>query len=205
MRMRVFSPPACSPSSARWHSRRRPAPRASTACSATVMTGAAEVPGPGDADGIGAAVITIDTDADRICWLLAVKRIQLPAAAAHIHVGPTTVAGPVVVGLTAPNAFGISFGCTNNANADAIAADPAAYYVNVHTADFPAPARFAASSAESSRSGARVGRAPLQARFTRSRTVGCRPSRRRRGRSRSRRARCRGHRPARTGHRRRRA
>ena len=98
------------------------------------------LPGPGDADGIGAAVITIDTDADRICWLLAVKRIQLPATAAHIHVGASNVAGPVVVGLTAPNAFGISFGCTINAAADAIAANPAGYYVNVHTADFPAGA-----------------------------------------------------------------
>jgi hypothetical protein len=107
---------------------------------ATVLTGAAEVPGPGDVDGIGAAVITIDTDADRICWLLAVKRIQLPATAAHIHVGSSTVAGPVVVGLTAPNAFGISFGCTVNAVADAIAANPAGYYVNVHTVDFPAGA-----------------------------------------------------------------
>jgi hypothetical protein len=107
---------------------------------ATVLTGAAEIPGPGDADGIGAAVIAIDTDADRICWLLAVKRIQLPASAAHIHVGAAGVAGPVVVGLTAPNAFGISFGCTINAAADAIAADPAAYYVNVHTTDFPAGA-----------------------------------------------------------------
>ena len=107
---------------------------------ATVLTGAAEIPGPGDADGIGAAVIAIDTDADRICWLLAVKRIQLPATAAHIHVGAAGVSGPVVVGLTAPNAFGISFGCTVNAAADAIAADPAAYYVNVHTTDFPAGA-----------------------------------------------------------------
>jgi hypothetical protein len=107
---------------------------------ATVLIGAAEVPGPGDPDGIGAAVITIDTDADRICWLLAVKRIQLPATAAHIHVGAAGIAGPVVVGLTAPNAFGISFGCTVNAAADAIAANPAAYYVNVHTTDFPAGA-----------------------------------------------------------------
>jgi hypothetical protein len=107
---------------------------------ATVLTGAAERPGPGDADGIGAAVITIDTDADRICWLLAAKRIQLPAIAAHIHIGSPDVAGPVVVGLTPPNAFGISFGCTVNAAADAIAANPSDYYVNVHTTAFPAGA-----------------------------------------------------------------
>jgi hypothetical protein len=50
------------------------------------------------------------------------------------------VAGPVVVGLTAPNAFGISFGCTTSPVADQIAADPSAYYVNVHTVDFPAGA-----------------------------------------------------------------
>jgi hypothetical protein len=107
---------------------------------ATVLTGAAEVPGPGDTDGIGAAVVTIDTDADRVCWLIAVKRIQLPAAAAHIHAGSATVAGPVVVDFTAPNAFGISFGCTVDTDADAIAANPAGFYVNVHTAEFPAGA-----------------------------------------------------------------
>lgn len=107
---------------------------------ATVLIGATEVPGPGDPDGIGAAVVTIDTDADRVCWLLAVKRIQLPATAAHIHAAPAGVSGPVVVDFTAPNAFGISFGCTVDADADAIAANPAAYYVNVHTADFPAGA-----------------------------------------------------------------
>jgi hypothetical protein len=42
-------------------------------------------------------VIVIDTDSDTVCWLIAVKRIQLPAIAAHIHVGASDVAGPVVV------------------------------------------------------------------------------------------------------------
>jgi hypothetical protein len=107
---------------------------------ATVLTGAAEVPGPGDADGIGAAVIAIDTDSDTVCWLIAVKRIQLPAIAAHIHLGAPDVAGPVVVPLTPPNARGISFGCVRDADADAIAGNPAGYYVNVHTVNFPAGA-----------------------------------------------------------------
>jgi CHRD domain len=107
---------------------------------ATVLTGAAEAPGPGDPDGIGAAVIAIDTDTDTVCWAIAVRRIQLPATAAHIHSGAAGIPGPVVVGLSAPNAFGFSFGCTTNAAADAIAANPAGFYVNVHTADFPAGA-----------------------------------------------------------------
>jgi hypothetical protein len=107
---------------------------------ATALTGAAEAPGPGDPDGIGAAVIAIDTDSDTVCWFIAVGRIQLPATAAHIHVGAPGVPGPVVVTLTPPNARGISFGCVVDADADAIASNPSAYYVNVHTADFPAGA-----------------------------------------------------------------
>lgn len=108
---------------------------------ATVLTGAAEAPGPGDPDGIGAAVIAIDTDTNTVCWLIVVRRITLPATAAHIHVGAAGSPGPIVVALTPPNARGISFGCAQNqAAADAIAANPAGYYVNVHTSDFPAGA-----------------------------------------------------------------
>ena len=107
---------------------------------ATVLTGAAEAPGPGDPDGIGAAVIAIDTDTNTVCWLIVVRRITLPATAAHIHVGAAGSPGPIVVTLTPPNARGISFGCTQDADAGAIAASPAAYYVNVHTSDFPAGA-----------------------------------------------------------------
>jgi hypothetical protein len=108
----------------------------------TVMTGAAEVPGPGDPDGIGVAGITVNESSGRICWLIVVRRITLPATAAHIHPGAAGVAGPPLVTLGAPDANGRSRGCTTAPLdvAAAIVADPAAYYVNVHNTDFPAGA-----------------------------------------------------------------
>ena len=61
-------------------------------------------------------------------------------AAAHIHIGAEGIAGPVVQGLTAPT-DGHSSGCVvNDALADALAADPGNYYVNVHNAEYPAGA-----------------------------------------------------------------
>jgi CHRD domain len=116
----------------------------STRILATVLTGANEIGpegrGAGDPDGIGAAVITLNTRTDTVCWLIAVTRIELPATAAHIHFAPAGSNGPVVVPLSAPNAFGFSFGCVQSTHTDAIAADPAAYYVNVHNVPFPAGA-----------------------------------------------------------------
>jgi hypothetical protein len=106
------------------------------------MTGAAERPGPGDPDGSGTATITINRGLGEVCWELEVTGITLPAIAAHIHIAPVTDPGPVVVPLTAPDATGTSNGCAtvDPALAKAIAKDPAAYYVNVHTTDFPAGA-----------------------------------------------------------------
>jgi hypothetical protein len=107
------------------------------------------VPGQGDPDGRGAAVIRINTDTDRICWALAVRGIELPAIAAHIHQAPAGVNGPIVVTFsppTAPNRFlerlgiGFSHGCTTSPIADAIVADPSGFYVNVHNTPFPAGA-----------------------------------------------------------------
>jgi CHRD domain len=116
----------------------------STRILATVLTGANEIgpagPGAGDLDGIGVAVITLNTSTETVCWLIAVRGIELPATAAHIHVAPAGSNGPVVVPLSAPNARGISFGCVQSMHTDAIAADPAAYYVNVHNVPFPAGA-----------------------------------------------------------------
>ena len=103
------------------------------------MTGAAERPGPGDPDGSGTAAITINRGLGEVCWEIEVTDITLPSIGAHIHIAPVTDPGPIVVHLTAPDATGTSAGCTtvDPALAKAIAKDPAAYYVNVHTTDFP--------------------------------------------------------------------
>lgn len=100
------------------------------------LDGAQEIPGPGDPDGRGVAVIKVDTEDGTICYLLAARRID-PAAMAHIHLGDRGEAGPVVQGLTPPT-DGLSAACvTNDALADQLAADPGAYYVNVHNAPYP--------------------------------------------------------------------
>ena len=106
------------------------------------LTGAAEVPGPGDPNGIGEAEITINPGHEEVCWEITVENITLPATAAHIHVGSPTDAGPVVVQLSPPDASGSSSGCApvSRELAKAILKNPENYYVNVHTNDFPAGA-----------------------------------------------------------------
>lgn len=108
---------------------------------ATTLTGAAEVPGPGDPDGSGTAHLTLNQGQGEICFELAVSNIA-PATAAHIHRGAVGVAGPVVVGL-APPTTGSSSGCVTGVDPDLIKAirqQPENYYVNVHNAQFPAGA-----------------------------------------------------------------
>jgi len=65
------------------------------------LTGAAEVPGPGDSDGTGRVSLTLSAGKNQICYELAVSNIGT-ATAAHVHTGDATVAGPVLVTLTAP-------------------------------------------------------------------------------------------------------
>ena len=108
----------------------------------TTLTGANEIPGPGDPDGSGTATITINRGLGEVCWEIEVADITLPAIGAHIHLAPVTAAGPVVIPLTPPDPTGTSSGCTtvDRELARAIAKDPGAYYVNVHTTDYPAGA-----------------------------------------------------------------
>ena|SRR5215207_2583824 len=101
----------------------------------TTLTGAAEVPGPGDPDASGTASITLNPGQGEVCFEITVSNITLPATGAHIHVGTVTEFGPVVVGLTPPDASGTSSGCVS-ADRDLIKAiiqNPENYYVNVHT------------------------------------------------------------------------
>ena len=101
------------------------------------LSGAAEVPGPGDPDGGGAAQVTLNSDKNEVCYDLTVTKID-EATAAHIHEGAMGKDGPVKVGLDTPKG-GAAKGCKS---ADAavvkdMMANPANYYVNVHSKDFP--------------------------------------------------------------------
>ena len=110
---------------------------------AATLSGEDEVPGPGDPDGSGAAMVLLDQAQSEVCHLIVVRDILLPATGAHIHVGAAGVAGDIVVPLEAPGEDGASASCVSDVDPDliaAIVADPAGYYVNVHTTDFPAGA-----------------------------------------------------------------
>jgi hypothetical protein len=102
--------------------------------------GAAEVPNPGDPDGSGTALITLNQGQGLVCWELTADGIA-PATAAHIHRGAAGVPGPVVVPLSPPTS-GSSSGCrsADPALIKEIRQHPENFYVNVHNADFPAGA-----------------------------------------------------------------
>lgn len=104
----------------------------------TTLSGANQVPGPGDPDGSGSARITFADGAENVCFEIAVRDIA-PATMAHIHGGSAGEAGgPPVVDLAAPSS-GEAKGCVAAPNpiVDAIRADPSAFFVNIHNAEFP--------------------------------------------------------------------
>lgn len=106
----------------------------------TELTGAEEVPGPGDPDGTGTAQITVNPGKRQVCYTLRVSNIP-PATGAHIHEGQQGEAGPVVVTLIPPRNT-VSSGCTSVSRELAvdIIRNPSNYYVNVHNMVHPAGA-----------------------------------------------------------------
>jgi CHRD domain len=102
------------------------------------LTGAAEVPGPGDPNGSGSATIRANHGQGRICFRLSVTNLTLPATAAHIHRGAAGQANPPLITLTAPDASGSSSGCVTASRelVKEILKNPSGFYVNVHTSDF---------------------------------------------------------------------
>ena len=91
----------------------------------------------GDPDGTGTALVRLNPGLGVVCYRLSGSNILLPATAAHIHRGSTAA---IVVGLSAPDASGTAQGCTigvARALVKEILQDPSAFYVNVHTTDYP--------------------------------------------------------------------
>jgi hypothetical protein len=104
------------------------------------MAGANERPIPSDTSGSGVGSFLFLPGASRVCFTLTARSIQLPAVASHIHRGAADAAGPIVVPLSpAPTATGQSAGCitADPALLQDIVANPANYYANVHTRQFP--------------------------------------------------------------------
>ena len=104
-------------------------------------TGAANA---GDPDGGGTATLLInDTDAT-LCYAILVAGIDTPTAA-HIHEAPAGINGAIVVPLDPPESGdpGQSSNCVTDADAavvDRIRQNPLGFYVNVHSAAYPAGA-----------------------------------------------------------------
>jgi len=102
------------------------------------LSGSNEVGGGGVAL-TGTATVTVDTSSGQVC--AKVTSNVTGAAAMHIHKGASGVNGPVVVPLDVKAINGSSICATATAAvAKAIAADPAGYYVNIHTPAKPAGA-----------------------------------------------------------------
>jgi hypothetical protein len=104
----------------------------------TALTGAAEVPGPGDPDATGAATVRLNQGLSEVCFDVSWADVDGEVFAAHIHVGSATVAGPVVVTLFTGSFSGTDSvsGCATGVDPELIKAirhDPEGYYVNVHS------------------------------------------------------------------------
>jgi hypothetical protein len=104
------------------------------------LTGSQETP-PNASTATGRATVFVDADTNNICVFLSFSGLNAPATAAHIHVGPPGVAGPVVFPITVPPATsGSVFYCaaSNATTVNGISTNPTGYYVNVHdTPNFP--------------------------------------------------------------------
>ncbi len=105
----------------------------------TDLSGESEVPGPGDEDGEGTAILQVDYAAQRVCYELSVEGIS-EASGAHLHRGAVDQAGPVVGTLQAP-VGGSSIGCLDQSDLKTtlveLGDESGSFYVNVHNGDFP--------------------------------------------------------------------
>lgn len=103
----------------------------------TTLTGAAERPGPGDPDATGSATVYIDDDTDRLCLLMTFANVDGTPSGLHIHLGPPTAPGPVVVPFAVPAPGATSFfQCVSVPNEDLLdnlSVNPSQYYLNLHS------------------------------------------------------------------------
>lgn len=106
----------------------------------TALVGQQEVPGPGSPSATGTARVTADATTNTICADLTTAGLANPTMA-HIHKGARGASGPPILTLETP-VNGASSKCysVEKALAASLIADPANFYVNIHTAAYPSGA-----------------------------------------------------------------
>ncbi len=104
------------------------------------LTGAAEV-GPGDPEGRAVAEISVTDEFNQVCYEITDITGIGPITAAHVHFGRIGTNGPPVFTLT-PSNEGLWQGCRDGAEwtQNRLQGNPEDFYVNLHTAEFPAGA-----------------------------------------------------------------
>ncbi len=105
------------------------------------MTGANEVPGPGDPDGSATGTLTVNPGTNTLAWNFTYSNLDA-LTGFHIHTGAVGVSGGVFVGLgTAttggPNTLVNSVANQTNATINSLLATPESFYLNLHTTAFP--------------------------------------------------------------------
>jgi hypothetical protein len=114
-----------------------PATAGPTTVLRTALTGAAEVPGPGDPDGKGNGVVRIDRSTGEICVTITTHGTE-PLRAGHIHEkAPGEQSGPVVVPLTQVSDTKFKGCAIAPSAAEGLLSMPGDYYLNVHNAPYP--------------------------------------------------------------------
>ena len=103
---------------------------------AVTLLGESEQPA-GDPVGTGTATIRMRAGQGQACFQITTTNLP-PAVAAHIHTGAAGTAGAVLIPLATPQ-DGKASGCVaaGRGVVKSVLADPASFYVNVHTAEFP--------------------------------------------------------------------
>jgi CHRD domain len=128
------------------------------------LSPAEEVPNKGPEGASGTAKVDINTDTNQVCYELAPTGLSEPPTAGHIHQGAKGASGPVFIDFAVPT-NGLKNCVTSDATkVAAVTADPAGYYVNIHTASYAAGAmrgQLVAAAGSSTTSGGSSGGSSL--------------------------------------------
>lgn len=100
-----------------------------------MLKGAEETAG-GDPDGAGEFKAEVDADSGDFCYTLGADKIAKPVAA-HIHEGAAGTDGPPVITISVTGMDSDDCVAAEPDLLKAIMANPAGYYANVHTGDYP--------------------------------------------------------------------